>query len=41
MEYKQYVILGYLKKMSEAFEAQRLYPAIESWSSPMQWSAPR
>ena len=29
MEYKQYVILGYLKKMSEAFEAQRLYPAID------------
>jgi hypothetical protein len=29
IEYKQYVILGYLKKMSEAFDAQRLYPAID------------
>jgi hypothetical protein len=29
IENKQYVILGYLKKMSEAFEAQRLYPAID------------
>lgn len=29
IEYKQYVLLGYLKNISEAFEAQRLYPAID------------
>jgi hypothetical protein len=27
-EYKQYVLLGYLKNMNDEFEAQRLYPAF-------------
>jgi len=28
-EYKKYVLLGYLKKIQEEFEAQRLYPALD------------
>jgi hypothetical protein len=29
VEYKQYVLLGYLKRISNEFEAQRLYPALD------------
>ncbi|HRG60212.1 MAG TPA: hypothetical protein PK323_14760 [Bacteroidia bacterium] len=28
-EYKKYVLLGFLKKIADEFEAQRIYPALE------------
>ena len=28
-EYKQYVLLAFLKKINDEFEAQRLYPAFD------------